>query len=256
MYCGFPLVCSEPKLMDTLEKQLTKLSFTLHWHPFPNKTFLDSLMLFYKNNSLIYKHTQVKRQQPSQSSIGPIPSDFLEYTVDDLTPYSTYCFWLQAVYSKENVTFDHKESEMLCDIVTPATGMLLRDLTSVTLSSCTSLLIEPSAPLNLMAEEITSTWISISWKPPIHKNGIIQYYTVSVCLLLHTIKVPLYNYGLLSKNQHSLNLQLWLIYRLLGKEQGHEFKVPVPFLTDFINCFITIIGSANYTVFHSEDHMY
>lgn len=66
----------------------------------------------------------MKRQQPRPTSVGPIPSDVLEYAVDNLTPYSTYCFWLQAVYSKENVTFDRKESKILCDIKTPSTGML------------------------------------------------------------------------------------------------------------------------------------
>ena len=166
--------------MNILEKNLSQLSFTLQWQPLPNRTFLDSFILFYTNNSLIYKQTQVKRQQPNQTSIG-ISSDLLEYTLDDLTPYSTYCFWLQAVYSKENVTFDYKESEMLCDIVTPATGMLPCELLLPLL--CILLFVEPSAPLNLTAEEIASTWISISWTPPLHKNGIIQYYTVCIAIL-------------------------------------------------------------------------
>lgn len=178
MYCGFLLVCNEPILMDTVNRQLTNLSFTLHWHPLPNKTFLDSFILFYTKTNLIYLHTQVKRQQLNQAtSIGPISSNLLEYTVSNLLPFSTYCFWLQAVYSKDNVTFDHKESEMLCDIVTPPTGNLLHDCLLFH-----ALFAEPSAPLNLTAEEIAPTWISISWKPPVHKNGLIQYYTVKTLL--------------------------------------------------------------------------
>ena len=109
--------------MDTFDKKLSKLSFTLHWNPLPNKTFLDSYILFYINISLIHQQTQVKRQLPKQTSIGPLPPDVLEYTVDDLSPYSSYCFWLQAVYSKENITFDRKDSKALCDIETPPTGM-------------------------------------------------------------------------------------------------------------------------------------
>jgi len=109
--------------MDTFNKELSKLSFTLHWYPLLNKTYLDSFVVFYSNHSLIGQKTQFKRQQLIQTSIGPLSSNLSEYVVENLIPYSTYCFWLQAVYSKKDIVFDHKESDMLCDVITPSTGM-------------------------------------------------------------------------------------------------------------------------------------
>ncbi|XP_065904697.1 receptor-type tyrosine-protein phosphatase F-like isoform X2 [Dysidea avara] len=153
-------VCSKPQLlMDLPDTKLSELTFTMKWDPLPNTTLLHSFTVYYNNHSLL-EQSQVERRQLPDSSIAidGISATSNEYKVDNLLPYSTYCFWLQAVYAQANVTFDTKESEMLCGITTPAA--------------------EPSAPVNLIIETIGTTWVNILWRPPLKRNGVIHHYTV------------------------------------------------------------------------------
>jgi len=110
--------------MDLPDKKLSTFSFTMQWDPLPNATLLHSFTVHYNNHSLLDQSQVERRQLPDGSTtIDGISASSHEYRVDNLLPYSTYCFWLQAVYAQGNVTFDTKDSEMLCGITTPAAGM-------------------------------------------------------------------------------------------------------------------------------------
>ena len=117
-------VCSKPQLlMDPPDTKLFELSFTMQWDPLPNTTLLHSFTVYYNNHSLLEQSRAGRRQLPDGSfAIDSISASSLEYKVDNLLPYSTYCFWLQAVYAQGNVMFDAQDSQMLCEITTPAAG--------------------------------------------------------------------------------------------------------------------------------------
>ena len=84
---------------------------------------LDHYNILYTNRSL---RDMVKRQVNNQAyQIDGISRDATEYTITDLTPYSTYCFWLRALFSQDSVRFTDEDSEMICDVKTPLVGMLM-----------------------------------------------------------------------------------------------------------------------------------
>jgi len=109
--------------MEPSNKELTGLSFTLQWSSMSDNPLLDEYNILYTNNSLLGR---VKRQGSDQvNKIDGIPRDSTEYTITDLTPYSTYCFWLRAVFRQDDVRFADEESEMICDVTTPPAGKLM-----------------------------------------------------------------------------------------------------------------------------------
>ena len=110
--------------MDLSDTKLSELSFTMQWDPLPNTTLLHSFTIYYTNRSLLEQSRVKRRQIPDDyTAIEGISASSREYSISNLLPYSTYCFWLQAVYAQGNVTFDTKDSELLCGITTSAASM-------------------------------------------------------------------------------------------------------------------------------------
>jgi len=110
-------------VIEPLNKELTDLSFTLRWPSVSDNPLLDEYNIFYNNQSLLGR---VKRQGSNQVyQIDKIPRDSTEYTITDLTPYSTYCFWVRAVFSQDNVSFANEDSDKICDVTTPPVGTLI-----------------------------------------------------------------------------------------------------------------------------------
>ena len=60
-----------------------------------------------------------KRQIENQINISVHSTN---YTVENLMPFSSYCFSLQASYAQEAVVFSHRQSDAICDINTPPLG--------------------------------------------------------------------------------------------------------------------------------------
>ena len=63
-----------------------------------------------------------KRQTQNQISI---PAHSTNYTVENLMPFSSHCFSLQASYAQEGIVFSDKQSGDVCDINTPPLGEFL-----------------------------------------------------------------------------------------------------------------------------------
>ena len=63
-----------------------------------------------------------KRQTQNLISI---PAHSANYTVENLIPFSSYCFSLQASYAQEGIVFSNKQSVDICDINTPPLGEFL-----------------------------------------------------------------------------------------------------------------------------------
>ncbi|XP_065904635.1 receptor-type tyrosine-protein phosphatase S-like isoform X2 [Dysidea avara] len=148
--------CAKPVVMEPSNKELTGLSFTLRWPSMSDNPLLDHYNILYTNRSL---RDMVKRQVNNQAyQIDGISRDATEYTITDLTPYSTYCFWLRALFSQDSVRFTDEDSEMICDVKTP--------------------LVASSAPTHLAIQQVGTNWIQILWSPPDVQYGIIDHYIV------------------------------------------------------------------------------
>ena len=102
----------QPVLIQPTNKNLTDLSFTLEWSPVI-AGFLQNYTLSYRSVPLVKRQTD---------GVFSIPAGSTSYTVENLTPYSSYCFSLQATYAQEGVVFSQKQSDEICDIITPPLG--------------------------------------------------------------------------------------------------------------------------------------
>ena len=112
------LACVKPVLMQPTNKNLTDLSFTIEWS-LVTTGLLQNYTLSYRSVS------SVKRQVEEPFLKIIIPAESTSYTVKNLTPYSSYCFLLQANYAQEDVVFSQKQSDEICDINTPPIGKLV-----------------------------------------------------------------------------------------------------------------------------------
>lgn len=114
------LACVEPVIVQPKDKNLTDLSFTLEWSPITTP-LLQNYTLNYTSRSHL---TPVKRQTDNQFISETIPAGLFSYTVGNMTPYSSYCFSLQASYVQEGIVFSQEQSGKICDINTPPIGEL------------------------------------------------------------------------------------------------------------------------------------
>jgi len=113
------LACVEPEVVQPTNKNLIDLSFTLEWSPVTTQ-LLQSYTLSYSYRSQL---DVMKRQTDEQViSVENISTNSTSFTVEDLTPYSSYCFWLEAVYSQKGFTFSCEKSDKICNINTPPLG--------------------------------------------------------------------------------------------------------------------------------------
>ena len=120
-YC---IDCEKPVVTEPSNKELNGLSFTLKWSSMSHNPLLEHYNILYTNRSLL---DVAKRQATDQVyKIDGISRDATEYTVTGLTSYSTYCFWLQAVYRQSGVAIANEDSDMTCGITTPPAGKQLR----------------------------------------------------------------------------------------------------------------------------------
>ena len=103
--------------MQPTIKNLTDLSFTLEWSPVNNTELLQNYSLSYHSVS----HLSVEKRQTDSKTVS-IPAGSTSYTVDNLIPYSEYCFSLEAIYAQKGIVFSNKISEEICDINTPPIG--------------------------------------------------------------------------------------------------------------------------------------
>ena len=112
------LACVKPVLMQPTNKNLTDFSFTIEWSPVTTG-LLQNYTLSYRSVS------SVKRQAEEPLPEIIIPAGSTSYTVKNLTPYSSYCFSLQATYAQEGVVFSQKQSDEICDVNTPPIGKFM-----------------------------------------------------------------------------------------------------------------------------------
>ena len=106
------LACVKPVLMQPTNKNLTDLSFTIEWSPVTTGLL--------QNYTLSYTSVPSMKRQAEELFLEIIiPAESTSYTVENLTPYSSYCFSLQANYAQEDVVFSQKQSDEVCDINTP-----------------------------------------------------------------------------------------------------------------------------------------
>ena len=108
--------------MQPTNKNLTDLSFTLKWSPI-DTGLLQNYTLFYTSR-MINQLPVAKRQSENQVSLK-LPAHSTNYTVNNLIPFSTYCFSLQASYAQENIVFSNEQSDDICNIITPPLGEFL-----------------------------------------------------------------------------------------------------------------------------------
>ena len=112
--------------MQPTNKNLTDLSFTLKWSPIDTE-LLQSYTLFY-TSFMINQLPVAKRQSENPISLK-LPANSTNYTVNNLIPFSTYCFSLQASYAQESVEFSNKQGDAICDIITPPLGEFVINFT-------------------------------------------------------------------------------------------------------------------------------
>ena len=188
MVCIF-LACVQPVLTQPTNKNLTDLSFTLEWSPV-TVGLLQNYTLSYTSVPL------VKRQA---DGVFSIPAGSTHYTVENLIPYSSYCFSLQATYAQGDVVFSQEQSDEICNINTPPLGefvikfspSLPADSLIIYVVACIiipfinpSISLASSAPVNLNVEEVSFTSVKVSWSAPMERHGIITQYKVCISVLV------------------------------------------------------------------------
>ena len=106
------LACTKPEIMVPTNKNLSSLSFTLEWSTIDTGLLHNYTLSYYSIGQLPVVKRLTEREEIT------IPADSTSYTVENLTPFSSYCFTLEALYVQQDIVFDRQRSE-LCDINTP-----------------------------------------------------------------------------------------------------------------------------------------
>ena len=94
-------------------KNLSSLSFTLEWSAIDVGLLYNYTLIYYSTGQLPVAKRQAEEQEIT------IPANSTSYTVENLTPFSSYCFTLDALYVQQGIVFDRQPSNELCDINTP-----------------------------------------------------------------------------------------------------------------------------------------